>query len=62
MQAVPHGFDDKRSNTEWSSAVFDNLVLRTMNASAWQVFLTLNQLTRVAVHTKLSLCTECICS
>lgn len=52
MQAVPQGFDDKRPNTEGPSAVFDNPVLRAMNASAWKVFLILSQLTRVAAHTK----------
>lgn len=61
MWAVPQGFDDKRPNTEGPSAVFDNPVLRAMNASAWKVFLTLNQLTRVAVHTKRFFCIECIC-
>ena len=60
MQAVSQGFDDKRPNAEGSSTVFDNPVLRTMNASAWKIFLTLSQLTRVAVHTKLSFCSECI--
>ena len=57
---MSYGFDDKRPNAERSSAVFDDPVLRTMNAPAWKVFLSLNQLTRVAVHTKLSLYMECI--
>ena len=62
MQAVPQEFNDKRPNAEWSSTVFDNPVLRTVNASAWKVFSALSQLTRVAVHTKLSFCIKCICS
>ncbi len=54
MQTVSQGFDDKRPNAEGSSTVFDNPVLRAVNAPTWKIFLTLSQLTRVAVHTKLS--------
>ena len=59
MQAVSQGFDNKRPNAEWSSTVFDNPVLRTVNASARKGFLALSQLTRVAVHTKRFFCVWC---